>query len=122
MTNIDRNASAPYLDVINLVLGAVLFVSPWALTYADGGSVAWNAWVFGIIVAVIAAAALVSFAVWEEWLNAAVGLWIAVSPWVFGAAGNPRVLWTHIVVGLAVAALAGWRAWRWSGGDAKVSA
>ena len=71
------------LDVYNLVLGAFLFVSPWLFVFAEG-IVAEGAWITGALIALISVAALVAFAEWEEWLNAALGLWIAASPWVLG--------------------------------------
>ena len=45
-------------DWTNLLLGIWLFVSPWVFQLPNDSVVAWNAWIFGGIIAVIAAAAL----------------------------------------------------------------
>jgi SPW repeat len=59
-----RNES--FVDVVNLILGAWLFLTPWAFGFA-GGEAGWNAWIFGVLIAVVAIAALLAFAEWEEW-------------------------------------------------------
>ena len=79
--------NAKLCDVANLILGAVLLVSPWMFSF-DAGTVSINAYVTGIVIAALAIAALAAFAVWEEWLNLVVGLWALVSPWVLGFQGT----------------------------------
>ncbi len=98
-------------DWANMVLGAALFVSPWVLGFAGETAPAWNAWVCGAVIAALAVVALLSFAEWQEWINAALGLWVAVSPWLLGFAALSAALWTHLILGVLVAALATWRAW-----------
>jgi hypothetical protein len=96
-------------DVVNLVLGAFLAISPWLFAFALGAETQ-NAIVSGIVIAVLSLAALASFAQWEEWLNLIVGLWVVVSPWVLkfpqGAAMK-----IDIVVGILVAAIAALELW-----------
>ncbi len=79
--------NAKFCDVVNLILGAFLFVSPWIFGF-DAGTVSPNAYITGIAIAILAIAALAAFAVWEEWLNLIVGLWAFVSPWVLGFQGT----------------------------------
>jgi hypothetical protein len=95
-------------DVVNLLLGAWLFVSPWVLGFNTAGIVATSAWVFGIIIAGLALSAILAYQQWEEWLEAAIGIWILVSPWVLKAAGNPRILWSSLIVGALLVILALW--------------
>ena len=71
--------NAKFCDVANLILGAILFVSPWIFGFSAGNA-SENAMIVGIIIAVLAIAALAAFAVWEEWLNLVVGLWAVISP------------------------------------------
>jgi uncharacterized membrane protein AbrB (regulator of aidB expression) len=70
--------------------------------------VAWNAWIFGGIIAVIAAAALNQVQKWEEWTNAIVGIWIASSPWALGFSHDPVNTGNAVIVGLLVLCVAGW--------------
>ena len=101
-------SNAKLCDVANLILGGILFVSPWVLGFASGHP-AQNAWVTGLVIAVLSIAALAAFAVWEEWLNLIVGLWAVISPWVLGFQGTPRTV--HVVIGIIVAVLAAIELW-----------
>lgn len=98
-------------DWLNFVLAALLFVSPWVLGFSGEPHAAWNAWVCGIIVAVFAIAALVNFAEWEEWVNLAAGAWLVVSPWILQFSAVTTALWTAVVIGALVFALAAWEIW-----------
>jgi hypothetical protein len=97
-------------DVANLILGAVLFFSPWMFGFA-GTTAAENANIAGIVIAVLAIAALAAFAVWEEWLNLIVGLWTLVSPWVLGFSGTTKAMTVSVIVGALVAILAAVEIW-----------
>ena len=96
-------------DVLNLILGAFLFCSPWIFGFASGAQ-SQNAMISGIVIAVLSIAALAAFTVWEEWLNLIVGLWVLVSPWVLGFA-NTTAAHTTIAVGILVAVIAAVELW-----------
>jgi hypothetical protein len=101
--------NAKLCDVANLILGAILFFSPWIFGF-DAGRASENAHIAGIVIAVLAIAALAAFATWEEWLNLIVGLWTMVSPWVLGFQGT-RAMTVNVVIGIAVAVLAAIELW-----------
>src|SRR5215468_2689392 len=96
-------------DVLNLFLGALLFVSPWLFAFASGVQTQ-NAMISGIVIATLSIAALAAFAEWEEWLNLVVGLWVLVSPWVLGFA-DTTAMWVHVVIGAIVAIIAAIELW-----------
>jgi SPW repeat len=98
-------------DVINLVLGAGLFLSPWIFGFAAETQPSWNAWLSGIVIAALAIGALAAYADWEEWLNLIVGLWVAVSPWLVGFHANMTAAWVHLIAGAVVALVAAARIW-----------
>src|SRR4029079_4951800 len=98
--------NAKWCDVANLILGAILFFSPWIFGF-DAGS--GNAHIAGIVIAVLAIMALAAFAIWEEWLNLIVGIWTLVSPWLLGFHGTGMTV--HVIVGAAVATLTGIELW-----------
>jgi hypothetical protein len=52
---------------------------------------------------------------WEEWIGLAIGLWAMVSPWLLGFADLRPAMWTHIIIGLLVAALAAIELWKTHG-------
>lgn len=102
-------SNAKYCDVANLVLGAILFISPWLFGF-EGGVASQNAIICGIVIALLSIAALSAFAVWEEWLNLIVGLWVIVSPWILGFTATTAQT-VHLIIGLIVAALAAVELW-----------
>jgi hypothetical protein len=99
-------SNAKLCDGANLLLGAVLFISSWFFA----GLASQNAFVCGMIIVVISLAALAAFAVWEEWLNLILGLWILVSPWVLGFSGTDAMN-AHVAIGAIVAILAAIELW-----------
>jgi hypothetical protein len=96
-------------DVVNLILGMVLFFSPWAFDLSTGAQ--WQtASVIGIVIAVLSIAGLAAFAVWEEWLKVAAGLALIVSPWLLGFQ-NSDAMTIDVTIGALVAALAAFEVW-----------
>ncbi len=107
-----------WTDIVNLLLGIWLFISPWVLQFAAASgtgsqfdNAAWNAWVLGVIVFIVAAVALSAYARAPEWLNLLLGIWIFIAPWVLGFAlvGSSAAAWDHWVVGALVFIFAGTR-------------
>jgi hypothetical protein len=94
-----------YIDWINLLLGIALLISPFVMGFATGTPMI-NAVIGGVVIGAIAIAALVSFTVWEEWLNLLLGLWVVISPWVLGFTEMTTAFQTHVAIGFAVAVLA----------------
>ena len=101
-------SNAKLCDVANLILGVILLVSPWIFRFSSGAP-SQNAFASGIVIAAISIAALAAFAVWEEWLNLIVGIWVLVSPWVLGA--GTTAMQVHVVIGVIVAVLAALEIW-----------
>jgi SPW repeat len=105
----DDWSSVRLCDVANLMLGAVLFFSPWVFDLSRGAP--WQtASVVGIIIAVLSIAALAAFAVWEEWLTLIAGLALIVSPWLLGFQDGDAMT-IDVVIGIIVAALAAFEVW-----------
>jgi hypothetical protein len=100
------------LNGINLLLGAGLAASAWGIGFVSEPAASWNAWLSGIVIAVLAAAGLLAFAEWKEWLTLTIGLWVAASPWVVSFLANEIAMWLHLMVGLIVGALAMVQIWR----------
>ena len=98
-------------DLINLILAVCLFVSPWIVGFAAETTAAYNAWIVGVVLGVLAVATLSVFAEWEEWVNVVLGLWLIVSPWLLGFVANANAMATHVDLGVLVVAASAW-AWR----------
>ena len=117
-----NNSSAAYQwpNWLNLVLAIWLFISPWVIGFAHGtggaeavvpagpGVAAWNAWVIAIIVGVLSIAAITRLAVWEDWINLVLGVWLFFSPWILSYAGIGQAMWNSLVVGFLIAIFGIW--------------
>jgi hypothetical protein len=81
------------VDIVNLILAAFLFLTPGIFGFVSDHAAAPNAWVSGIVIGVVAIAALTKFAEWKEWINLVLGLWVLVSPWVLSFAAQTAARW-----------------------------
>jgi len=100
-----------FLDWGNLVLAACLFIAPWVLNFVDQTTAAWSAWIAAVVIGGMAVLALIWFAEWEEWINVVLGVWVAIAPWVLGFYAVTAATWSHVILGVLIAALAAWRGW-----------
>lgn len=98
-------------DWINLICGVLLFISPWALGFSGELMAARTAWIGGIVFFVLAVAALVQFAEWEEWVELIAGALVVIAPWVLGFATVHAALWSSVVLGIIVVLSAIWELW-----------
>lgn len=101
-------AARRWQDQLILLLGLWLFITPWVFSYAIPSTPAWNAFISGAVIAVLAAFELYRTYFWAVLLNLLVGLWVAISPWVLKVAEQRATMWNELIVGLAVVVLALW--------------
>ena len=94
-----RSGEKNVQDWINLVCGVLLFISPWVLGFSGELMAARTAWVAGIVIGVMAVAAMVQFAEWEEWVALIVGVLVLISPWVLGFAAVYAALGPALCLG-----------------------
>ncbi len=101
-------AAKRWQDLVILLLGIWLIVSPWVLGYASDSPQAINAYIAGIVIAALAAFDLYKTYAWAVMVNLLAGLWVAVSPWVPAVADRGPLLGNNVIVGIAVIILALW--------------
>lgn len=106
-----RRTEDTAIDVANVVAGVALALTPWIFGYASQSAAAWSAWVLGVVIAIVAVGALVSFRRWEEWINLVLGLLAVIAPWVLGFSSVPGATYAHVVLGLIVLVLAAIELW-----------
>jgi hypothetical protein len=95
-------------DVVNFLLGVWLVLSPWILAYSGVTKAANNAWVLGAVIVALSLLEIFVYQAWEEWLSAAIGVWLFVSPWALRLSAEPKIFWNSLVVGAALVILALW--------------
>lgn len=109
--------SPHWWDWVNVVAGIWLFVSPWVLNFtgAAAGSpvgvaiamtAAWNAWVLGAVVFLLALTATQRLQSRPEWVNMLLGVWIFISPWILGFSRVLPALWDHWITGAVIVLIA----------------
>ena len=96
-------------DILNLLLGIGVGISPWLLGYAETLPAAtWNAAIVGVAIVVLAAIDIDVPAQWEEWSIVALGAWLAVSPYFLGLFELRTAAMAVIGAGLAIVVLGVW--------------
>ena len=97
-----------------LALAIWLFISPWVLRFAvipggAGASIAaasWNAWILGILFAIVGVASIATSAIWQIWASLVLAIWVFIAPWVLTFSGNNGASWDHWIVAVLAAIVA----------------
>jgi hypothetical protein len=99
-----NEAASNTLEPINLILGVALVCAAFAFTGVPAA--AWNAGIVGVLIACCSAAALYRYGAWAEWSNMTLGYWTVAAPFLLGFGSEWVPMWTHVLVGICVAAIA----------------
>lgn len=92
------------LEWTNLLLGACFVCA--AFLFKDIPAAAWNAGIVGTLIVCCSAVALIRYGNWAEWSNVTLGCWAVAAPFLLGFQSAQGPMWTHVLVGLCVAAIA----------------
>ena len=99
---------------LDVLAGIWLMVSPFVLDFGRFNleHATANNLVLGFMVAVLASvrAFAAQRQAWLSWINAAVGLWVWLSPWILGFSAYRSATTNNIVLGVIVIVLACWSA------------
>lgn len=109
-------------DWIMGIVGIWLIASPWVLNFATvpAGDVttmavgagmtglSWNFIISGLVALLVAGSALTAYRQWEEWIGAALGLWLIASPWVIQFTELKTAFWSATASGVVVLIAAAW--------------
>ncbi len=101
-------------DWLGMALGLLIALSPWIVMPWRGELAMGNTILFGAAILLLAEAELVDLHRWQESLELICGLWVAVSPFVFGYSDSYLAIW-HFVLGGIVALFAVvelWQDWK----------
>jgi hypothetical protein len=100
---------AHWQDRIEVALGLWLVASPFVLGVTMQPA-AWAAMLAGVAVVTFAVEAFYYPEIVEEWGNLALGVGLAVSPWLLGYDGERVAMANDVACGVAIAALSFWTA------------
>ena len=90
-------------SVIVLLAGIWLFISPWVYG-CYGSNNAWNSWIVGAAVVILAAFRLgyPAMTQWISWLNALLTIWTFISPWIYGYTPDQARFINSLCVGVII--------------------
>jgi len=95
-------------DLYGAPLAVWVFASPWVFRVATPDDAAVKElWLIGVLVAALAISGALTFSVWKAWTNAALGFALVLSPLVWSQGHPSGLVWSTIVSGLLILALAG---------------
>ncbi len=95
---------------IDVVAAIWLFISAFAVPMVPG--LAWNDGIAAIVVGILAAvrAAGAYGESWLSWLNAMVGAWVLISPWVYSSTPYQSAVTSNVITGIAIIVFGIWSA------------
>lgn len=95
---------------INVVAGIWLILAPFILDYVPREAW-WNDILVGLAVLILAGSRFgAPRSPGPSWVNVILGIWLILAPFVLGYADMTTPLWNDIILGIIVAASAGWSA------------
>ena len=107
----DSEAAARTTSILNIIAGLYLLLSPWFYGMASNVAGTWNSVVFGVVVIILAIVHLsVIRQTWASWINALIGIWVIISPWVYTFSVNSAMTWSCVVCGIVILVLGAWSA------------
>jgi hypothetical protein len=108
-------------DWVGMGLGVLILISPFAVNDQLEQAMTLNTLVTGLLVLIVSEIELLGAAAWETWeevVSAAIGVWLMVSPFLFGYAAIGQLRFWHFALGALVALLAAvefWQDWKLGG-------
>lgn len=108
-------------DTSNAVLGGWLIVAPLVLGFQSDLTALANTALVGLLLLAAALGAIFVPRPWEDWTETALGLWLAVSPWILGFDSMAARV-NAVVIGMVVLTLALWALQDWGTSAAEKTA
>lgn len=97
---------------ICFLAGIWLIISASVYTGLHASAAGWNSIIVGIIVAIFAAVHFYTprSTVGLSWLNLLLGIWMIISPWIYGYTAEHGAFWNSIILGIIIVIFAFWSA------------
>ncbi len=111
--DMDRYQQARIPSALNILFSLWLIASPWLLGFYNKNLVAlWDAIIVGVIVLVLSwiRENNPGSYPWMSWVNAVLGIWLIISPFILGVGAVTGVMVDFIIVGIAFLIFGVWSA------------
>ncbi len=106
--------NAKTLNWVIAVAGVWEVLAPFILSYSQTKTAMWDAMIIGIVLAVLGAWAGLANETKTvkalSWVNAVLGLWLVIAPFILAYSGVAAAMWNDIIVGIIVVVLGVWAA------------
>jgi len=95
-------------DWATVVLGVLLFVTPFAFAAGSASVVAWTAYIGGVLLVIAGLWSLSTpGAQFAEWAEVVIGVLLFIAPWLLGFSVLTAMAWSAWVAGILAVVLAG---------------
>jgi hypothetical protein len=102
------------LSWLVVLLGVWEFLASFILGYSAKAGALWDGIILGIALVILAGWAALSNQLSTikalSWINAILGIWLILAPFIVRYTNLAGALWNDIIVGILVTVLAGWAA------------
>ncbi|MGA8259004.1 MAG: SPW repeat protein [Arenicellales bacterium] len=112
-----RQMRMRWQDWLNACFGVWLIIAPMVGVGQLDDPAAWNSYLIGALVVVLAGAAIGRVRPWEEWTNLVAGFWLLISPFSLHFTDQAGVMWNQIIVGAFIIIASGWVLFDVKGGN-----
>lgn len=106
--------TAKTLSWLVAIAGAWEIIAPFVLGYSATTAAMWDAIIVGAVVLILAVWAALSSQDSTvkvlDWINALLGVWLVIAPFIVRYSSVTKAMWNDIVVGVVVLVLAAWAA------------
>ena len=103
------NAWSRWQDWAIVVLGVILFITPFVFGATSMQSAAYTAWIIGVLLVVVGLYCLSSPQnVGVEWVQLILGVLLFISPWVLGFTDLVQMSWSAWIIGVLAVIASGW--------------
>jgi VIT1/CCC1 family predicted Fe2+/Mn2+ transporter len=111
MMELKHRSELTAINIISAALGAFLVASPWLFGFSGERTATLSACITGVLIGLVALVSFIQLREWEGWTGLMLGVWALVAPWILGFDGLVAAMWSHVGVGVAVAAMAALELW-----------
>ena len=99
-------------DWLTVVIGVLLFISPFVLGATANQAAAWTAYAGGVLLAIAGLWSLIKIRSspanhFPEWSEIVIGVLVFLAPWALGFTGLTALAWSAWIAGILAVALAG---------------